>query len=76
MLLPVIGTCRKGMVTSRERLLLAAARQSAWGCGRAVVAVGSERLPSLKGREMVIESAKRPLERLEGFPGRKDLQLC
>lgn len=30
------------MVTSRERLLLAAARQAAWGCGRAVVAVGSE----------------------------------
>ena len=75
MLLQVIGTCRKGTVTSRE-MLLAAARQSAWGCGRPVVAVGSERLPSLKGREVVIESAKRPLERLEGFPGRKDLQLC
>lgn len=39
------------MVTSREWLLLAAARQAAWGCGRAVVAVGSERLASLKGRE-------------------------
>lgn len=39
------------MVTSREWLLLAAARQAAWGCGRAVVAVGSERLASLKRRE-------------------------
>ena len=76
MLLQVIGTCGKGMVPSRERRLLTAARQAAWGCGTAVVAVGLGRLASLKGREAATESAKRPLERLEGFPGRKDLQLC
>lgn len=35
-----------------------------------------ERLASPGGREVATEPAERPLERLEGVPGRKDLQLC
>ena len=59
-LLQVIETRREGTGISREWLLLSGARQAAWG------AVGSERLASLREREVATELAKTPLERLEG----------
>lgn len=54
----------------REQCLLPGGGQARWG------AVGLERLVGLREREVATEPAKRPLESLEGFLGRKDLQLC
>lgn len=71
-LLQVIETHRDSTVTSREWLLLSEGGVSPKGWG----AMGSERLAGLRGREVATETAKKPLEKLEGFPGRKDLQLC
>lgn len=72
-LLQVIETHRESTATSMESGAFSQElARSPGGQG----AGGSDTPAGLRGREVATEPAKRPLERLEGFLGRKDLQLC